>query len=179
MSGTVAVKKEHDLQTMLVVDSRRRGMSYPEIQRAHGINAFAAKELMARYWESESAIDPHEYRMLQLMRMESMIGRLMDQLDLGNVKAGDTLNNTLENMNKLLGLNLEVERKEIRIVTEQQTEVVVALMHKVIRALLQMIQEIVTDQTQLGQIEDRWDELVATTYVEGVQEIIVMSEIED
>ena len=82
-------------------------------------------------------------------------------------------------MNKLLGLNLEVERKEIRIVTEQQTEVVVQLMHKVIRALLQMIQEIVTDQAQLGQIEDRWDELVATTYIEGVQEIIVLAEVED
>lgn len=143
----------------LIRDQRRRGTSYLDIERLFSIPAARAEQIMSDYFaRQESARNQDEMRILQMERLEAILGPMMDRIEVGDVKAAEVLIKAVSSLNELLGLNLEQKKIEITLITEQQGDAVYRLVDAVIRSMLGLVQEVITDQAVLGEIEERWDQ---------------------
>lgn len=169
-----SIQKQDDNGLLQIVKAARiKGKSYMEIERLYGITAPRAEALMREHYRSRAAsIDPAEERMLQMERMEMLIEPLMDMARLGNIKSAEVLIKNLEALNTLLGLNLEQTKVEVTVINQKQTLVIVDLVDGVAGGLLKYVQEKVTDQKLLAQIEDGWDETVSDSYGTKSSELI-------
>lgn len=157
----------------IVKEARRNGKDYIEIERLFDIPAPRAEAMMKEYYSNKAAsIDPTEYRMLQLERLEGLIDVMYQMALLGNIKSAEVLLKNLEQINVLLGLNLEQTKIEIKIVTEQQSEVVYQIVSRVLGDMLGHVQSNLTDQKALAAVEDSWEEKVDQSYARHVEEII-------
>lgn len=157
----------------LVKAARIRGKDYMEIERLYGIPAPRAEAMMKAFFANKAAaIDPIEQRMLQLDRLEGLIDVLMSMAEMGNIKSAEVLLKTLEQISALLGLNLEQTKIEIKIVTEQQADVIYRILQSVAAAALATVQSTVTNQKQLSAIEEQWDTVIDASYSKTVEEII-------
>lgn len=174
MSLSTRLAQQDDNGLLQIVKAARiKGKSYMEIERLYGITAPRAESLMREHYKTRAAnIDTNEERMLAMERMESLIEPLMDMAQLGNIKSAEVLIKNLEALNTLLGLNLEQTKVEITVINQKQTTVIVDVVDGVTAGLLTYIQAMVTDQTQLALIEDRWDEVVADSYEKKAEELI-------
>lgn len=156
----------------VVLTARRSGKSYLEIQSLYNIPAARAEDIERHYFESKAAIDPYRMRLLQLERLESLIGVLTDMAMMGNIKSAEVLLKLLDQINVLLGLNLETQKLEIKIVTEQQSAVVFELIDRVQAKMLDRVQTLLAGKPELAAIEDGWEEYVAKVYDNAVEEVI-------
>lgn len=157
----------------IVKAARMRGKDYPEIERLYGIPAPRAEAMMKAFYANKAnSIDPMEQRMLQLDRLEGLIDVLYSMAEMGNIKSAEVLLKTLEQINTMLGLNLEQTKIEIKIVTEQQADVVYNIVQGVAAAILKTVQGTVTNQKQLAAVEEQWDVVIDESYATVVEEII-------
>ena len=155
----------------IVKSARVLGKDYVEIERLYGISAPRAEALIKAHY-ANVRIDPNEYRMLQMDRLEGLIDVLMSMAQMGNIKSAEVLLKALEQINVLLGLNLEQTKIEIRVVTEQQSNVVYEIVAEVTKNILGLVQRTVTDQKQLAAIEEVWDAEVDTSFGDSAERII-------
>jgi len=156
----------------IIKAARINGKNYTDIERMYGIAAPKAEAIMKAHYAALK-IDPNEYRMLQMERLESLIDVLMSMAQMGNIKSAEVLIKLMEQINVLLGLNLEQTKIEIKIVTEQQMSVIFSILSGVSRDLLTVVQETVTNQKQLGKIEDIWDARIDSSYTVHSEEVIM------
>lgn len=156
----------------LIKEARIQGKSFYDIERLYKISAPRAEAILSEHYKNRTiSIDPNEARMLQYDRLESLIDVLMSMAQLGNVKSAEVLLKTFEQINELLGLNLQATKTEIRIITDEQSSVVFDMVRFMLKGLLTFIQNTVTDQHELALIEDAWEEMGAVLYGEAVRTI--------
>lgn len=161
----------------IIKAARINGKNFIDIERLYGIPAPKAELILKNHY-SNMKIDPAEYRMLQLERLESLIDVLMSMAQMGNIKSAEVLGKLMEQINVLLGLNLEQTKIEIRIVTEQQMHVIYQILTGVTRDLLTSVQKTVTNQKQLAAIEESWDASIDASY-ELHSEAVIEGEVID
>ena len=157
----------------LVRDQRRRGVGYLDIERLFGIPAAKAEQIMSDYYRQQAnGGNLEEARFLQLERFEAMIGPMMDRVEMGDVKAADALIKLLGGINDTLGLVKDQKKIEITLITQQQGEAVFKMIDFVGRQLLSVIQDVVTDQTILGEIEERWDDKMVESLDQARSQVV-------
>lgn len=172
-TATVAQADDNAL-VGLIKGLQLKGKQYPEIERVTGIPAARAESIMRQYWASKTAnMDPNENRMLQMERLEMLIEPLMDMALLGNVKSAEVLIKNLDSINTLLGLNLQQTKIEIKIITDEQSQVIFNAMRFVTQDLLRFVaEELGEDSASYAKLEDGWDERVANAFTGASEDII-------
>lgn len=176
MTTAITPTDENGLRN-LIRDLVRRGKSYLDIEQAFGIPAARSEQIMRDYYkERGNGANIEEMRFLQLERFEMMIGPMMDRVEMGDVKAAEALIKLLSGINETIGLVKEQKSIEITIINQQQGEAVFRMIDFVGRELLKVVQAVVTDQNQLGEIEERWD-LVQADSMGRAREQIVDAEV--
>jgi len=172
-TATLAQAEENTL-VGIIKGLQLRGKSYLDIERTTGIPAVRAQALMTQYWASKSAnMDPNESRMLQMERLEVLIEPLMDMALLGNVKSAEVLIKSLDSINTLLGLNLQQTKIEIKVITDEQSEVIFRAIRAVGQALLGFVaSELGEDTKAYAKIEDGWDAAIASAFNDASENII-------
>lgn len=165
-NGTVQIVREAIL----------RGKSFADVQRLYGIPAHVAEKLLNDYYsEKHKTQDQNVQRMVQMERLEMMIEPLMDQALLGNVKASEVMVKHLQSLSELLGLNLQQEKIQVEIITDQQGQVIFEMMSYMQAKLLTWVQvnlansDMPQAETTLALIEDKWDDMVAEAITEARQ----------
>lgn len=157
----------------IVRDQRRRGVDYLEIERLFGIPAAQAEKMMSDYYSSKAkGGNLEEARYLQLERFEAMIGPMMDRVEMGDVKAAEALIKLLTGINDTLGLVKEQKSIEITIINQQQGDAVFRMIDHVVSGILNAVQQIVTDQTILGEIEEAFDERTPELMASAREQIV-------
>lgn len=157
----------------IVREAILRGKSFIDVQRIHGIPAPVAEALLNDYYQQKfKTQDQNLQRMVQMERLELMIEPLMDQALVGNVKASEVLVKHLQSLSELLGLNLQQEKIQVEIITNEQGQVIFEMMSYMQAKLLSWVQVNLansgmpeSDKT-LALIEDKWDDMV----VEAISE---------
>lgn len=167
---------EDNVLLNLVKAARVNGKDYNQIEAMYGIPAARAESIMkAHYANKIASVDPNEYRMLQLDRLESLIDVMQQMAQMGNIKSAETLIKLFEQINELLGLNLQATKTEIRIITEEQSTVVYEMVNYIVKGILrELLEPILTEhQQQLALIEDKYDEKISDLYNRAIDEIVV------
>jgi len=165
-------------------DARLDGKSYLEIESLFGVSAAEAEAMMNTYYAKVAKVNPNEYRILQLERLESLIGPLRQMIMMGNTKSAGDLSKILEQISTLLGLNLQTEKIEIKILQDNQVELIMGIIAFIMRAQLAMIQGIMGKSTDeevinaLGQVEDAWDMQISISFNRVMSEIVPQAVIE-
>ena len=159
----------------IIKSARVKGKDYIQIEAMYGVPAARAEAIMkAHYKDRVANLDPHEARMLQLDRLESLIDVLMSMAQMGNIKSAEVLLKNLEQINTLLGLNLEAERKAIQILTDDQAAAVYQIVSSVADGLLEAVTAKLEKERpdDLAVLEDGWNEMVAISYRGAVEEFV-------
>jgi len=155
----------------IVRDALLRGKSFLDVERLYKIPAGVAEELYRDYYEQKfKTQDQNLQRMVQMERLEMMIEPLMEQALVGNVKASEVLVKHLQSLSELLGLNLQQEKIQVEIISDQQGQVVFEMMDFMQAKLLGWVQANLAMpemEQPLAMIEDRWDEQVAESISEA------------
>lgn len=155
----------------VVRDARIAGKSYYDIERLYKIPAPQAEAAMKEHYKSLGAIDPNEYRFLQMERLELLIGPLTNMVTMGNSKAAGDLSKILEQISELLGLNLQAQKVEVRVVQDAQIEILWKVVDYMLRAMLSFITEMAEQylpekerEIFLAYVEEGWDDKVASSF---------------
>lgn len=91
-----------------VIEARKAGMTYSEIERRLGINANQARRLAKQVTEDMLPHeDAEEYRMMQLQRYESLYETRYNRAKAGDDDAYNLVIKTLASIDKLLGLPIQ------------------------------------------------------------------------
>lgn len=160
----------------IVRDAYLRGKTFLDIERLTGIPAPRAEQMLNEYYSGKfKTQDQNLMRMVQMERLEMMISPLMDQALVGNVKASEVLVKHLQSLSELLGLNLQQEKIQVEIITDQQGQVIFEMMSYMQAKLLSWVQVNLSNmgtpesETTLALIEDNWDSMVAESFTEARQ----------
>lgn len=161
----------------IIKREREKGKSFVEIERMFKIPAAQAEAMYSTFMRNrQQSIDPDEYRLLQLDRLEGLIDVLQSQVALGNSKSAEILLKLLEQISELLGLNQQVQRSEIKIITEVQGTAVFDLAWAMAQAILkQIIMPMMLAQgwdKEFAQLEDVYAEKVTGFFGEAITQVI-------
>lgn len=163
----------------IVREARIAGKSYYDIERLYKIPAPQAEAVMKAHYKSLGAIDPNEYRFLQMERLELLIGPLTQMVSMGNSKAAGDLSKILEQISELLGLNLQTAKVEVRVIQDAQIELLFKIINIMLKSMLDFVNEMADQylsekdrETFLAYLEDGWDERAALSFESSKRDVM-------
>lgn len=150
---------QHSTVEMLV-SMRARGYTYAQIEAETSIDAaWAATQINAYLFENYGATSVAEQRMLQMRRLETIIGALWEQV----IEQGDFLTegkqtknllDTLNMITELLDLKKDRVKDEVVQLTRAQTELVHLVMSEVRVRMLESLMAVVAGIEPKGSAEE-------------------------
>jgi len=159
----------------IIKAARIQGKDFLQIEQMYKIPAPQAEAILKEYYAGRAAaLDPNEQRMLQLDRLEGLIDVFQQMATMGNIKSGEVLLKALDQISLLIGLNQQATKTEIRIVTEEQSEIVFHLVRATLNGILRdyITPLLEKHQEVLALVEDQWDDITATHWSQAVHEIV-------
>lgn len=156
----------------LYLDMLKRGKSYAEIGEEYDVDAHDVYTAVQQYYESKDMLNETQYRLLQLERLEKLIDAVYDLgISSGSLDHIDTLLRVLQEISKLLGLYKQKAVTEIKVIDARQQTLVINYIDTVTNTLLNKVLDTVTSKKARTEIEQHWDEWIASAAAEPLKAI--------
>lgn len=169
---------EEDGMLQLLLDERLAGRSWFDIQNKHGIPMEEAKRLYNEALMQNATKDPVEMRYLQQLQIERVIASMWKFMEAGSFKHAETIVKALERLSDLMDLNQSTLKRQLTIISDEETLQILEVMKRFGRALENKVLALpeLTDEIKLEL--KAWPEWVAEAATDSVEEV-VYAEVED
>lgn len=165
----------NDALAQLLIDDKIRGKSYLEISAKHGIPVDEVVSILRDVYAATQIKDPNEYRALLQLRLEKIIDKLWDGLESGSFKHGEAIVKSVQQLQELHDLNEKTIIHEFTIISDAETEKILAVLKYSNNRLLNKIEALpLTDEAKKELV--MWPEWTAETATDAVEQIIYSME---
>jgi hypothetical protein len=152
---------QHDSLAQVMVDYAAQGMTLAQIAARVGMDIEAVHERMAGYLENQAtSMSVTQMRMLQLSRLERIIGALWEQVMAGDLLTqGRNVKNmieTIREITELMDLKKDRLRDEQVRLTQAQTQLVTASIDAIRLNMLDKIVDILPEESREA-VEHMWN----------------------
>lgn len=150
----------HDSLAQIMVDYAAQGMTLAQISARVGMDIELVHERMTSYLEHQAtSMSVVQMRMLQLTRLERIIGALWEQVMAGDLLTqGRNVKNlidTVREITELMDLKKDRLRDEQVRLTQAQTQLVTASIDAVQLGMLEKVMELLPEDSRIP-IEQMW-----------------------
>lgn len=151
----------HDSLAQVMVDYAAQGMTLAQISARVGMDIEAVHERMTAYLENQAtSMSVVQMRMLQLNRLERVIGALWEQVMSGDLLTqGRNVKNmieTIREITELMDLKKDRLRDEQVRLTQAQTQLVTASIEAIRLGMLEKVIEIIPEEAREA-VEHMWN----------------------
>lgn len=151
----------HDSLAQVMVDYAAQGMTLAQISARVGMDIEAVHERMTAYLENQAtSMSVVQMRMLQLNRLERVIGALWEQVMAGDLLTqGRNVKNmieTIREITELMDLKKDRLRDEQVRLTQAQTQLVTASIEAIRLGMLEKVIEIIPEDAREA-VEHMWN----------------------
>lgn len=157
--------------TQMIVDRRKRGLSWARIAEDLDITPEKAYTDYMRFMESQNDVSEAEYRWLQLQRLEHLIDRCWDLVEHGSLDHIDMVLKIVKEISKLLDLYKDKAQTVVQVIDNRQVHLVTAYVDAVSDTLKQRVLQTVTAKKAREAIESSWDSWLADASAEPLKMI--------
>jgi hypothetical protein len=152
---------QHDSLAQVMVDYAAQGMTLAQIAARVGMDIEAVHERMTTYLENQAtSMSVTQMRMLQLSRLERIIGALWEQVMAGDLLTqGRNVKNmieTIREITELMDLKKDRLRDEQVRLTQAQTQLVTASIEAIQVGMLERIVDILPEESREA-VEHMWN----------------------
>ncbi|AXH66173.1 DNA binding protein [Streptomyces phage Satis] len=152
---------QHDSLAQVMVDYAAQGMTLAQIAARVGMDIESVHERMTAYLENQAtSMSVTQMRMLQLSRLERIIGALWEQVMAGDLLTqGRNVKNmieTIREITELMDLKKDRLRDEQVRLTQAQTQLVTASIEAIRVGMLERIVEILPEESREA-VEHMWN----------------------
>lgn len=152
---------QHDSLAQVMVDYAAQGMTLAQIAARVGMDIEAVHERMTAYLENQAtSMSVTQMRMLQLSRLERIIGALWEQVMAGDLLTqGRNVKNmieTIREITELMDLKKDRLRDEQVRLTQAQTQLVTASIEAIRVGMLERIIDILPEESREA-VEHMWN----------------------
>lgn len=152
---------QHDSLAQVMVDYAAQGMTLAQIAARVGMDIESVHERMTAYLENQAtSMSVTQMRMLQLSRLERIIGALWEQVMAGDLLTqGRNVKNmieTIREITELMDLKKDRLRDEQVRLTQAQTQLVTASIEAIRIGMLERIVEILPEESREA-VEHMWN----------------------
>lgn len=152
---------QHDSLAQVMVDYAAQGMTLAQIAARVGMDVEAVHERMTAFLENQAtSMSVVQMRMLQLNRLERIIGALWDQVMAGDLMTqGRNVKNlidTVREITELMDLKKDRLRDEQVRLTQAQTQLVTASIEMLQVGMLEKILDILPEESRQA-VEEMWN----------------------
>lgn len=163
----------------LLLDDRIRGKNYLEIEQKHGIPAAEAKSMVMQALTEIAGKDPIEQRGILQLRLERIVDKLWEGLEMGSFKHGEAILKSAEKIAELMDLNQQTIKHEISIISDQETQKLTEVLKKNNQALYQRVLALELAADSQETVQQEWPQWAATASTDAIEEVIYAEEMED
>lgn len=160
-----------------LLDERVRGLNYFEIEKKHGVPAAEARQLVSEALQEVATKDPLEMRYLVQLRLEAITRHMQEGLEMGSFKHAEIVLRAADQLAVLMDLNQQTIKKELTIITDEETAQLLEVLKHNNRALFSRIDKLPLNKKAREALE-QWPEWTADAATEAVEEV-VYAELED
>lgn len=151
----------HDSLAQVMVDYAAQGMTLAQIAARVGMDIEHVHERMTAYLENQAtSMSVVQMRMLQLNRLERVIGALWEQVMAGDLMTqGRNVKNmidTIREITELMDLKKDRLRDEQVRLTQAQTQLVTASIDVLRTGMLERVLEMLPEEARIA-VEEMWN----------------------
>lgn len=151
----------HDSLAQVMVDYAAQGMTLAQISARVGMDIEHVHERMTAYLENQAtSMSVVQMRMLQLNRLERVIGALWEQVMAGDLMTqGRNVKNmidTIREITELMDLKKDRLRDEQVRLTQAQTQLVTASIDVLRTGMLERVVELLPEEARIS-MEEMWN----------------------
>lgn len=151
----------HDSLAQVMVDYAAQGMTLAQIAARVGMDIEHVHERMTAYLENQAtSMSVVQMRMLQLNRLERVIGALWEQVMAGDLMTqGRNVKNmidTIREITELMDLKKDRLRDEQVRLTQAQTQLVTASIDVLRTGMLERVLELLPEEARIA-VEEMWN----------------------
>ena len=151
----------HDSLAQVMVDYAAQGMTLAQISARVGMDIEHVHERMTAYLENQAtSMSVVQMRMLQLNRLERVIGALWEQVMAGDLMTqGRNVKNmidTIREITELMDLKKDRLRDEQVRLTQAQTQLVTASIDVLRTGMLERVVELLPEEARIA-MEEMWN----------------------
>lgn len=151
----------HDSLAQVMVDYAAQGMTLAQIAARVGMDIEHVHERMTAYLENQAtSMSVVQMRMLQLNRLERVIGALWEQVMAGDLMTqGRNVKNmidTIREITELMDLKKDRLRDEQVRLTQAQTQLVTASIDVLRTGMLEKVVEMLPEEARIA-VEEMWN----------------------
>lgn len=157
--------------TKMIVQARERGKSFIQIAEDYEITPEKAYADYMAFMESENEVNEYEYRLLQLRRLERLIDKCYELVEVGSVDHMKLTLSVIKEISALLGLHKEKAQQIVQVIDQRQVVLVTNYVQAVSDTLKAQVLRTVTAKKAREQLETEWDRWVAEASAEPLKEI--------
>lgn len=159
--------------TDLLLDDRIQGLSYDRIGKKHGIDPLDARALVREALSRTADEDEWEMRALSLLRLEKVVQNLWDGVEQGSFKHAEAIFKGLDQINTLLALNKQVMEEQKSIISEEQAEVIYAVVMENNRQLFQFLESKLSPTKTNQAILEEWPSIQSEAVTTAIEATLV------
>lgn len=160
----------------LVMDERRKGKSYSEIEQKHGVPALEARQMVREVIENTSIDDEWEMRGIAMLRLEKVIEYMWTGVENGSFKHAETIIKSIETVSNLLALNKQVMQEQKSSITDEHA----AMIYDVVRENNRQIYSFITEQLRPNKRQtaalESWPQVVADASTQAIEATLYKEE---
>lgn len=145
----------------LILEDRRKGLSYHQIGQKHGMSAEDARALAREILERTNEEDEWELRAISLLRLESVIQNLWTGVENGSFKHAEALFKGLDQINQLLALNKQVVEERRSAITDEQASIIYHVLRENNRQIFEFINTKLKPNKKQQEILAEWPAIEA------------------
>lgn len=154
---------QHDSLAQVMVDYAAQGMTLAQIAARTGMEIEAVHERMNAYLENQAtSMSIVQMRMLQLARLERILGALWEQVMAGDLltqgRNAKNLIETVREITELMDLKKDRLRDEQIRLTQAQTQLVTTAIEAIRVGMLEKVVEMLPEESREA-VEQMWGEV--------------------
>lgn len=159
--------------TKLIVQARERGKSFAQIAEDYDLTPEKAYADYMRFMEAQNTVNEHEYRLLQLRRLERLIDKCWELVEVGSVDHMKITLSVIKEISALLGLHKEKAQQIVQVIDQRQVTLVTNYVDAVSETLKAQVLQALPPTTKKSRatIEAQWDSWVADASAEPLKTI--------